>query len=38
MTNVTVCYSSKKQQPTSDYSSNLDQIKAIGVPIYTRYR
>ena len=37
MTNMTVCSASKKQQPTSDYSPNLDQIKAIGVPISSGY-
>ena len=38
MTNMNVCSASKKQQSTSDYPSDLDQIKAIGVPISTRYR
>ena len=38
MTNMTVCYYSKKQQSTSDYPSDLDQIKATGVTIYTGYR
>ena len=37
MNNMTVCYASKKHQSTSDYPSDLDQIKAIGVPIYTGY-
>ena len=38
MTNMTVCSASKKQQSTSDYPPDLDQIKAIGDPIYTGYR
>ena len=38
MTNVTVCSAGKKQQSTSDYPPDLDQIKAIGDPIYTGYR
>ena len=35
MNNMTVCSASKKQQSTSDYPSDLYQIKAIGVPIST---
>ena len=35
MTNMTAYTFSKKQQSTSDYPSNLDQIEAIGVPIIT---
>ena len=38
MINITVCYVSKKPQSKSDYRSNLEQIKAIGVPISARYR
>ena len=38
MTNMTVCYDGKKQQSASDYPSDLDQIKYIGVPISTGYR
>ena len=38
MTNMTVCSASKKQQSISDYTSDLDQIKSIGVPIYKKYR
>ena len=38
MTNTTVYYASKKQKSTSDYTSDLDQIKYIGVPIYRKYR
>ena len=34
MINTTVCYDIKKQQSTSDYTYDLDQIKATGVPIY----
>ena len=37
MVNMTVYSSSKKQKSTSDYPSDLDQIKAIGVPISTGY-
>ena len=37
MTNVTVCSAGKKQQSTSDYPSDLDQIKAIDVLISTGY-
>ena len=36
--NITVCYASKKQQSTSDYPLDFDQIKAIGLPIFTGYR
>ena len=38
MTDMTVCSASKKQQSTSDYPYDLDQIKAMGVPISTGYR
>ena len=38
MTNMTLCSASKKQQKTSDYPSELYQLKAIGVPISTGYR
>ena len=37
MTKMAVRYSSKTTQSTSDQQSNLDQIKASGVPISTRY-
>ena len=37
MTNMCVCSDSKKQQPTSEYPYDLDQIKYIGVPISTVY-
>ena len=29
MTNIDVCSDSKKQQPTSDYTYDFDQIKAM---------
>ena len=35
MTNMTAYTFSEKQQSTSDYPSNLDQIEAIGAPIIT---
>ena len=38
ITNMTFLNSSKKQQSTSDNPSDLDHIKAIGVPISTGYR
>ena len=38
MTNITVCYSSKKPQSTSDHTSTLDQIKDSGVSISNGYR
>ena len=37
MNNINVYSASKKQQSTSDYTSDLDQIKTIGVPISTGY-
>ena len=37
MTNTIVSFSNKKQQSTSEYPSDLHQIKAIGVPISIRY-
>ena len=38
MTNINVCYSSKKPQSTSDHTSTLDQIKYSGVSISNGYR
>ena len=37
MIKMTVCYSSKAKQSTSDHPSALYQIKYSGVPIYTGY-
>ena len=38
MNNMNVCYYRKKRQSTSYYTSDLDQIKAMGVPISNGYR
>ena len=38
MTNMTVCYSCKTTQSTSDKPSVLNQIKARGVSIYNGYK